>query len=196
MRFSLKWILFGMAYVALAAAALTQDHWAYADLLWLATFLAICWAIVTAIFSNGSRRAAAIGFSLFASGFAICSQVAEQSIPTRRILLAAGVPEYPFLQPLPSPYAGPQPLSLSVAPPLINSYPAPATPVVPAPVQPLAPATAVPIAMFNPATFELPFVSKVRGMNAMTSMLLGLVGAWLATAAYRRQQAVAAVTPA
>ena len=99
MRFSLKWGLFGMAYVAVAAAALSQDHWAYADLLWLATFLAICWAIVTAIFSNGSRRAAAIGFALFAIGFVACSHVAEQSIPTRRILLAAGLPEYPLNPP-------------------------------------------------------------------------------------------------
>lgn len=190
MRFSLKWILFGMAYVALAAAALTQDHWAYADLLWLATFLAICWAIVTAIFSNGSRRAAAIGFALFAIGFATCAHVAEQSIPTRRILLAAGVPEYPVFQ-NPLTYSLPQPLSMGFAPPAINSYPL-AAPLAPATPNAAPMPTAVPVI----TSLELPFVSKVRAMNSLTSMLLGLVGAWFATAAYRRQQAVTAVTPA
>lgn len=192
MRFSLKWILFGMAYVAVAAAALTQDHWAYADLLWLATFLAICWAIVTAIFSNGSRRAAAIGFALFAIGFAICAQVAEQSIPTRRILLAAGVPEYPFVQPFPSPYAPPQPpLPAVFSAPVINSYPlaAPVAPATPSPPPTQAPMPVPVIAFASP--LELPFVSKVRAMNSLTSMLLGLAGAWLAAAAYRRHTSVA-----
>lgn len=187
MRFSLKWGLLGMAYVAVAAAALSQDHWAYADVLWLATFLAICTSILTAIFGSGSRRAAAIGFALFAVAFATCAQVAEQSIPTRRILLAAGVPEYPVFQ-NPMTYSLPQPLSLGFAPPAINSYPAAAAQVAPPPVQPPITPMAMPVAMFTPPSVELPFISKVRATNSIASMLLGLTGAWLAASAYRRHR--------
>jgi hypothetical protein len=187
MRFSLKWVLFGMAYVALTAAALTQDQWAYADLLWLTTFLAICWAIVTAIFSNGSRRAAAIGFAIFAVGFAACAQVAETSIPTRRFLLAAGVPEYPFIQPSPyqpSPvlYATPQ-----LAPPTTFS-PSNSNPIAVQPVPAYAPPSTVSVVTFASSPIELPFISKVRAANSFSSMFLGLIGAWLAAAAYRRHR--------
>lgn len=183
MRFSLKWVLLGMAYVAVAAAALTQDHWAYADLLWLTTFLAVCVSILTAVFSSGSRRAAAIGFALFAIGFAACAQVAEQSIPTRRILLAAGIPEYPVYQPAPAAYAPAMaPLSVTFSQPAINSYPMPAQ-AVPAPMP------APPVVSFAVSLVELPFVSKVRAMNSISSMLLGLIGACLAAAAFRRHRA-------
>lgn len=186
MRFSLKWGLLGMAYVAVAAAALTQDHWAYADLLWLVTFVAICMAIQSAIFSSGSRRAMATGFALFALGFAACAQFAEQSIPTRRILLAAGVPEYPNYQPMWNPYAvnPPQTTATFVAPAPINSYPMPA-PAISNPVPP----TPISVVTIAPSPLELPFTSKVRAANAVGSMILGLLGAWLAAAAFRRHRA-------
>jgi hypothetical protein len=187
MRFSLKWGLFGMAYVAVAAAALSQEHWAYADLLWLATFLAVCVSILTAIFGSGSRRATAIGFALFACGFAVCAQFASQSIPTRRILLAAGVPEYTLYQPAPAIYSSPQPaLSATYSTQTINSYPLPGQS---APATAYAPIPAPPIVAFAASPVELPFISKVRATNSISSMLLGLVGAWLAAAAYRRHRA-------
>ena len=178
MRFSLKWCLFGMAYVAVAAAALTQDHWAYADLLWLTTFLAVCLAILTAVFSSGSRRAAAIGFALVALGFAACAQFAEQTIPTRRILLAAGVPEYPLIQPY---FPAPVTATFS-APATVNAYPTP--------VQPPAAALPTPISVvtLSSSPAELPFTSKVRAANSVGSMFLGLIGAWLAAGVYRRHR--------
>ena len=191
MRYSLKWVLFGMAYVAIAAAALTQDHWAYADLLWLTTLMAVCLAIVTAVFSSGSRRAAAIGFAIFALGFAACAHFAGQSVPTRRILLAAGVPEVPVYQAY-SPFYAPNPpqpaISVTLSPP-VNSYPVPAAPVA-------APTTAVPVVTVASSPLELPFVSKLRATNSIISMTLGLIGAWLGASAYRRHRLPAGPEPA
>lgn len=186
MRFSLKWGLLGMAYVAVAAAALTQDHWAYADLLWLATFVAICMAIQSALFNSGSRRAMATGFALFALGFAACAQFAEHSIPTRRLLLAAGVPEYSNYQQLWNPYTvnPPQTTATFVAPTPINAYPMPA-PAVASPVSP----PPISVVTISPSPLELPFTSKVRAANAVGSMILGLMGGWLAAAAFHRRRA-------
>ncbi|MBA4105561.1 MAG: hypothetical protein C0485_07360 [Pirellula sp.] len=185
MRFSLKWGLLGMAYVAVAAAALTQDHWAYADLLWLATFVAICMAIQSAILSSGSRRAMATGFALFALGFAACAQFAEHSIPTRRLLLAAGVPEYPNYQPVLNPYAvRPAPVTATFSAPTINSYP------MPTQMAPVAmPPAPISVVTLSSSPSELPFTSKVRAANAVGSMILGLLGGWLAAAAFRRHRA-------
>ncbi|MBL9164505.1 MAG: hypothetical protein JNL18_17390 [Planctomycetaceae bacterium] len=186
MRFSLKWILFGMAYVALAAAALTQNHWAYADLLWLAAFVAICMAIQSALFNSGSRRAIATGFALFALGFAACAQFAEHSIPTRRLLLAAGVPEYPNYQPMWNPYTvnPPQTTATFVAPAPVNAYPMP-TPAVSSP----SPPPSFSVVAISPSPLELPLTSKVRAANAVGSMTLGLLGGLLAAAAFRRRAA-------
>jgi hypothetical protein len=191
MRYSLKWVLFGMAYVAIAAAALTQDHWAYADVLWLTTLLAVFLAIVIAIFSSGGRRAAAIGFALFAVGFAACAHCAERTVPTRRILLAAGVSEYPIYQPPTAYYAPTLPqsaISVNLSPP-VNSYPMPAAPLP-------APATAMPVVTLASSSLELPFVSKVRATNSLISMVFGLIGAWLAASAYRSHRLPAAQEPA
>ena len=46
MRYSMKWILAAMVYVAIAAAAFSQDTWVYADLLWLAAFVAFGYAFL------------------------------------------------------------------------------------------------------------------------------------------------------
>ena len=61
-RFSLKWLLTAMVYVALAAAAFTQDHWAWADVLWLVSFVAVCYAAALAFNAAGERRSRSIGF--------------------------------------------------------------------------------------------------------------------------------------
>ena len=47
MRFSLKWILAGMVYVAIAAAAFGRGQWYYADAVW---------ALLTLAFSKRSVR--------------------------------------------------------------------------------------------------------------------------------------------
>jgi hypothetical protein len=67
MRFSLKWALAAMAYIALAAAALASPHWAYADLLWGTAVIIFGYATLLALFSRGKPRARATGFAVFAA---------------------------------------------------------------------------------------------------------------------------------
>ena len=50
MRFSLKWLLAGTAYAAVAAAALTQDSWIWADIVWALSLVAFAFALVVACF--------------------------------------------------------------------------------------------------------------------------------------------------
>ena len=64
MRFSLKWLLAGTVYVAIAAAAFTRPHWAYSELLWVVTYLAIAYALIVAIFGYGRSRIVAGGFAI------------------------------------------------------------------------------------------------------------------------------------
>src|SRR5688572_27732308 len=88
MRFSLKWLLAGTAYAAVAAAALTQDSWVWADIVWALSLVAFAFAFVVACLARGPRQAAALGFVAFSGCYLVCLQFAESSIPTSRILLA------------------------------------------------------------------------------------------------------------
>jgi hypothetical protein len=90
-RFSLKWILAGTVYVAIAAAAFGREAWYYSDAVWAMTFLTIVWAILVAIFGSGRRRIAAAGFAVASVGFALCATFNVEGVPTARILEAAGV---------------------------------------------------------------------------------------------------------
>ncbi len=74
MRFSLKWLLAGTVYVAIAAAAFARPHWAYAEALWALTFLAVVYALIVAISGRGQRQVVAIGFavaSLLLTGYVL-----------------------------------------------------------------------------------------------------------------------------
>ena len=189
MQFSMKWVLLGMAYVAVAAAAFSQGHWVYADLLWCGAFLAVCFALLTAATSHGGKRAVAAGFAIFALAFALCAQFADGTAPTRRLLLAAGVEEWTSFPPqISSPYTS-SPWTLQVT---TNgqSYGQPYYPV---------PAASAPVAIGAIAAqptltavvtppIEMPFISKLRAANAVGAMLLGLIGGCLASAAFRRHR--------
>lgn len=89
-RFSLKWLLVGTVYVALAAAAFAQGQWGYADLLWAATFLAVAYAVTAAIVARGRRQAAAAGFSVAAALLVLCVQFAPETLATARLVGALG----------------------------------------------------------------------------------------------------------
>src|SRR5688572_18802717 len=92
MRFSLKWILAGMAYAAVAAAAFSQQTWVYADVLWAASLLAIVFAAILACFARGRRQVAAAGFVFAGACFLLCLIFGDAgAVPTTRLLLAAGV---------------------------------------------------------------------------------------------------------
>jgi len=101
MRFSLKWILAGMAYAAVAAAALTQDTRVYADILWAATLVTFAFAVVAACFARGPRQIAAASFVVFSGCYLLCLHFAAESVPTSNVLLAwrvgekANVPAWP-----------------------------------------------------------------------------------------------------
>ena len=94
MRFSLKWILVAVAYVAIAAAAFSQQSWVYADILWAVSFLAVMFAAMMAFLAHGKARIAAAGFLLASACYLACLAFGQISgsevVPTRRWLIAAG----------------------------------------------------------------------------------------------------------
>lgn len=186
MQFSMKWVLLGMAYVAVAAAAFSQGHWVYADLLWCATFLATCYALLTAVTSNGAKLAIAAGFAIFALAFTLCAQFADGTTPTRRLLLAAGVEEWSSYPPsISSAVSGSSYWARVTSSAQTYSYPiTPPTLNAPAPVGTIALQPALSANIAPP--IEMPFTSKLRAANAVGSMLLGLIGGAWAAAAFRR----------
>jgi len=90
MRFSLKWALAAMAYVALAAAALSQRSPVWAGLLWTATIFAFCYALLVC-FAWDDRRAAALGFVVVSIVYYVHQQMAPTQALPRQILVAAGL---------------------------------------------------------------------------------------------------------
>jgi hypothetical protein len=95
MRFSLKWILAGMAYVAIAAAAFARDEWWYTDILSALTLLAVVYAILVTAFASGRRRIAAAGFVVASISFIFCAAYGGDGVPTTRLLGAAGISPFP-----------------------------------------------------------------------------------------------------
>lgn len=91
MQFSIRWILAGTAYVALAAAAFSRQTWVFADLLWAASLLAVVFATLVAAFARGRRQVAAAGFVVASGCFLLCMQFGNNSVPTRRLLTSAGI---------------------------------------------------------------------------------------------------------
>ncbi|HEX6962234.1 MAG TPA: hypothetical protein VF175_10235 [Lacipirellula sp.] len=91
MRFSLKWILIAAVYFAVGAAALTQQSWVYADVLWVMTALSLVLAALLAVYMCGRGRTVATGFLLAAAGYMMYSMLTPTfNTVTSRILLASG----------------------------------------------------------------------------------------------------------
>jgi hypothetical protein len=88
MRFSLKWLLIGTGYAAVAAAALTQDSWVWADIVSVLSLVALAFAVVVSFVARGPRQATALGFVAFSASYLVWLQFAESSVPTSRLLLA------------------------------------------------------------------------------------------------------------
>jgi hypothetical protein len=91
MRFSLKWILAGTLYVAVAAAAFGRGAWYYADALWSMTLLAVVYAILVSAFTIGRQRIVAAGFVVASVCFVFCVAFGSDAVPTARLLAATGV---------------------------------------------------------------------------------------------------------
>ncbi len=91
MRFSMKWALAAMAYVAVAAAAFSRQTWVFADLLWAASLLAVVFAALVAGFARGPRQIAAAGFVVASGCYLLCLQFGAAVVPAGRLLAAAGI---------------------------------------------------------------------------------------------------------
>jgi hypothetical protein len=111
MRFSMKWALAAMAYVAVAAAAFSRQTWVFADLLWAASLLAVVFATLVAAFARGRRQVAAAGFVVASGCFLLCMAFDQNAVPTNRMLAGAGIYASAPLAAAPTPvarYAAPQ----------------------------------------------------------------------------------------
>jgi hypothetical protein len=184
-RFSLKWLLAATVYVALAAAALTQSHWAWADALWLVSFVAVCYAAALAINAREVRQARAIGFLIGSVLFATVNHFSNDGGPIARLVMPNQSTAYPVLHSY-----GPPP---GYFPPMIASGTFSATPVTspttgtlsvtttPRGVQPPAPMPYIP-----PAISTVDWEARLRAANAIGVVVAGAIGVVLSAIAYRQ----------
>jgi hypothetical protein len=191
-RFSMKWLLAGMVYVAVAAAAIAQGHWSYAAILWMATFFAVTYALTVAIFARGARQIAAAGFAIASLAIVACMRFAPGSLPTSRFVAALASAQAPIPTTV---YATPTPV-IPAAPgrPPGTYYPAPAPqPSPPIAAQPYYPPggpvfatyVAPPAVTISYDNGEVAAV-RVRAANAIATMAAGVIGGVLAAVGFRR----------
>ncbi len=179
LRFSIRWLLAAMLYTAIAAAALTQDHWAYADVLWLATFLAFAYAVLLACYLRGERQARAVGFAVVAACVVLCLVFVPDALPTQRILAACGVGQDQLVfAPPPTMATG----TFVASQPVPMSYGVASTGSSGSWTLQQRYASSIAVAS-QPSTSA---ALKLRAANALTAMLAGLVGCVLGVAAFRR----------
>lgn len=198
-RFSLKWLLAGTVYAAIAAAAFAQAHWSYADILWIATFFAVTYALSAAIFARGPRRGAATGFAIANLLMLVCLQYSPESLPTSRLIAAAmPVIETPSAPSLPAltayaPMPAPPTASVTVPYTVVRVLPdgrkvsetrtRVVTPTPAAPAYYPQPVLAAPAPTYDDGA---KFGVRIRAGNAVGTMFAGLVGGVLGAAAFRR----------
>jgi hypothetical protein len=90
LRYSLKWILAGMVYVANAAAAYSRHEPFFLIALWLLTLAAVVHAIRAAVIAHGRQRVLAASFAIAAVVYLAClAFVDENRMPMTRLLTAA-----------------------------------------------------------------------------------------------------------
>lgn len=167
LRFSLKWLLAAMAYVAIAAAAFKDGWWIWADLLWAIAWLAGAYALLNFWLRDGAARAGAAGFAIVMACYGLSLQFAPGSLPTARMLMAVGVD------------------ATSVASPtFIPVYP------YPAPNVNAAVTTAI-----TARNTDL-WAPKLRAAHCFAAMLAGLAGYSLGLLAWRQARPKAVSTPA
>ena len=190
MRFSLKWILAAVVYVAIAAAAFSQQSWVYADILWAVSLLAIVFAALMAFLARGKGRVAAAGFMAASVSYLAClafGQITKNDVvPTTRLLIAAGYdPNPPFIWPTPAfPTLSSGTLALQGAP--VASQPLPQGAPAASPYalgfsspQPI-------IAAPTPVAVAPDFAIYVRAANSVGMMLFGGLGIVVGLFAFRR----------
>ena len=186
MRFSLKWILISMAYAALSAAALTQDGWAYTDALWAITLIAVAYSVLVGIIASSKQRATAIGFAVFAIVFLACVVVTPESVPSQRLLVAAGVEVGDTIIPVAASGVSASVASGTFVPSSgALTYAAPLSVTIANP--PTARLSTTPTGQaFKMIPGAQRVAPKLRAANSVGAMTFGILGAVLGAYAWRR----------
>ena len=179
MRFSLKWILAAVVYVAIAAAAFSQQSWVYADILWAMSLLAIVFAALLAFLARGKGRVMAAGFLAASVCYLACLAFGQTNgsdvIPTTRLLIASGYdPNSAFRPATIYPLAG---TNTWQAAPMVSGtltlQPPPATSPLTRFIAPrIAPTTIV----ATPVAGVADFAMYMRAANSVGTMLFGVLG--------------------
>jgi hypothetical protein len=152
MRYSIKWLLVVMAYIALIVAAITSLNRTLASIAWLLSYCTICYALVVSFIAGDQRRAMAIGFVVLAVGHILCIYLAPRELPALRMLSTLG---YGIGDDYASLYA---PNTLTTA----------------------GPNRGVPARRKIPNSY-----TAVRTLNAVGTILAGLLGAGIGALAYK-----------
>jgi hypothetical protein len=95
-RFSLKWILAGTVYVAIAAAAFGCGEWWHADILSVLALLAAAYAATLAVLARERPRWAGTGITVASICFVLWAAFGADGAPTTRVLAAAGLNPMPI----------------------------------------------------------------------------------------------------
>jgi hypothetical protein len=90
MRFSIRWLLAGVAYVALVTAAVAAGSSVLVDVVWGVTLVAVCYAVVVACVGRGRRQAIAIGFVIMAMLHILGMYLLPSRVPAMRLISAIG----------------------------------------------------------------------------------------------------------
>jgi hypothetical protein len=193
-RFSIKWLLLGTAYVAVAAAAFARGHWSYADILGAANFFAVTYALTLALFARGRRQVAAAGFAIASLLLLACLYLAPQAMPTSRLLAALPVQAPQNALAYPTPVATPPTIVSNTVTGTTVWPSAPAGSYGPYAPPPSYAASGTLVASFAGPPPIVPVIDaenlavRTRAANAAAMMLAGLVGGILGMAAFRKAQ--------
>jgi hypothetical protein len=89
MRFSIKWLLAAMAYVALVAAAAKAEYGVLADAPWAVLLLCFCYSLILVGVTFGERHARAVGFTVAcAAHFAVVYAAIDHTLAAHALRLA------------------------------------------------------------------------------------------------------------
>jgi hypothetical protein len=161
MRFSLKWALLVMTVLAIGANAIGQRSWMSAEVVWMVSAIAFCYAALI-VCVHTPRRCKATGFALFWGAYFIALWIAPGHVPSRRILTFAG-------------YAAPATVSdeKDYVPRIrgLLADPRRSDPVVQERYD----------AMIASYELALGFGPEIAASNAIGCLIAGLVGYWLAS---------------
>jgi len=189
MQFSLKWILVAVVYVAIAAAAFSQQSWVYADILRAVSLLAVVFSALLAFMGRDKGRVAAAGFLVASLAYIACVAFGQLSgsevAPTKRWLVAAGYsPNFSLFPSIANAAAAPSAYS-PVATGTLTLQSAPAATFY-APSTSTLPGRATITTVAAPPTALADFGIYVRAANAVSMMLFGGLGALVGLLAFKQ----------